>query len=512
MHWNEGYVTELGYTHGYYRELSPGLMRLACLSQGFAPPELDGCRYLELGFGQGLSLNMHAAAHSGEFWGTDFNPAHAAQAEFWGRVTGAEVTPLDASFSELLERTDLPQFDFIGLHGVWSWISPENRAAIVTLARKHLKVGGVLYVSYNTTPGWSPVMPVRHLMQLHTQLATSEAGGMPARINQALAFTQRLVDAQAGYFRVNGVAADRVKGLANLDRAYLAHEYLNRDWHPMPFSEVADALAAAKLNFAASVHLLDHIDAINLSSEGQKVLAELTHPVLRQSVRDYLVNQYFRRDLFIKGGRRLTQGELEQTWRESAFVLTSHPEDVPMTVQGALGPANLLDSFYRPLLAALAEEGGGPKTLAQLLAHPSLSGSSLPQMREAVLILTGAGHLFPVHSGSSSTRARCHKLNAHLLERARSNGDVNFLVSPLMGAGVMVPRIPQLFLGAFTAGFTDAEGLSQDVWRTLQQQGQRLIHEGKTLESPEENLAELKKQAEAFLSRRLPALKALAIA
>jgi hypothetical protein len=199
-------------------------------------------------------------------------------------------------------------------------------------------------------------MPVRHLMHLHTQLASAEARGMPARINEALAFTQRLADLQSGYFRVNPVANERVKGLAGLDRAYLAHEYLNRDWHPMAFSDVAEALSEAKLTFAASIHLLDHIDAINLSAEAQKMLGEISHPVLRQSVRDYLVNQYFRRDLFIKGARRFTPGELEQAWRESAFVLTSHPEDVPMHAQGALGQANLIEGFYKPLLEALAED------------------------------------------------------------------------------------------------------------------------------------------------------------
>lgn len=512
MQWTEGYVTEVGYTHGYYRELAPSMMRLACLSQGFDAPPYDGCRYLELGFGQGLSLNVHAAAYSGEFWGTDFNPAHATQASAWARASGAALQVLDASFEELLERDDLPEYDFIALHGVWSWIAPNNRAAIVELARKRLAVGGLLYISYNTTPGWAPMVPMRHLMQLHAQLAGAEAVGMPARINEAIAFSQRLVDLQAGYFRANPSANERLKGLANLDRAYLAHEYFNRDWHPMPFSDVAEALSEAKLTFVASSHLLDHIDAINLSTEGQKVLAELNHPVLRQSVRDYLVNQYFRRDIFVKGGRRLTPGEVEQAWRDSAFVLTSQIDDIPMTVQGALGQANLSENFYRPLLAALSEGGGAPKRVSELLEHPALGGVNLPQMREAVLVLTGAGHLFPAQTASSAARARCHRLNAHLLNRARSTGDVNFLVSPVMGAGLMVSRIPQLFLDAWVAGETEAPQIARAVWQVLQSQGQRLIQEGKTLETPEENVAELQRQAELFLSRRLPTLKALMIA
>ena len=78
--WTAGYVTELEYTYGYYRELSPSLLRLACLSAGVAPPSAKPLRYLELGYGQGLSINIHAAALDGEFWGTDFNPTQVAHA------------------------------------------------------------------------------------------------------------------------------------------------------------------------------------------------------------------------------------------------------------------------------------------------------------------------------------------------------------------------------------------------------------------------------------------------
>jgi len=43
-------------------------------------------------------------------------------------------------------------------------------------------------------------------------------------------------------------------------------------------------------------------------------------------------------------------------------------------------------------------------------------------------------------------------------------------------------------------------------------QGQKLVKEGKTLETPEENLAELTTQANAFAEKQMPILKALQIA
>ena len=50
------------------------------------------------------------------------------------------------------------------------------------------------------------------------------------------------------------------------------------------------------------------------------------------------------------------------------------------------------------------------------------------------------------------------------------------------------------------------------VWDLLASQGQRIIKEGKTLETPEQNQDELLKQVTEFTEKRLPVLKALGVA
>ena len=49
------------------------------------------------------------------------------------------------------------------------------------------------------------------------------------------------------------------------------------------------------------------------------------------------------------------------------------------------------------------------------------------------------------------------------------------------------------------------------VWQLLAAQNQKLLKEGKPLETPEENLAELTVQATEFAEKYLPILKALQI-
>ena len=82
------------------------------------------------------SVNIHAAACPGEFWGTDFNPSQAAHARALAEASGSGAILLDDSFAELAARPDLPEFDMIALHGIWTWVSEENRRVIIDIIRR----------------------------------------------------------------------------------------------------------------------------------------------------------------------------------------------------------------------------------------------------------------------------------------------------------------------------------------------------------------------------------------
>lgn len=510
--WTAGYVTEIDYTHGYYRELCPTLLRYVLLHRGLSALPARRPRYLELGFGQALSLAIHAAASPGEYWGTDFNPAHAATARELLAAAGVPAYAGDQSFAELA-ASDLPEFDIIALHGIWSWISDENRAVIVDLVRRKLAVGGVLYISYNCTPGWSPAIPLRHLMKTHADLAGSGEQGMAQRIEQALDFTQRVIDSNARYFVENPNQTVRLKAMRGMDRNYLAHEYFNRDWQPMPFSEVAERLAEAKVDFAASVNLLDHVDAINLSPDMQTLLAGVNHPVLRETVRDYMVNQQFRKDLFVKGRRLLATGEQVETMLRQRFVLSIPAEDVPMKLNAGQGEITLQEPVYRPLLWMLSEDGNRAKSIGELLANPAWEGKPLGTLAQALVVLVGAGFAFPAQDDEAIAAARpaCAALNRHLRQLAHHRGIASHLASPVIGGGVAVNRFQQMFLTAREAGHATAREWAQAVWDILLGQNQRILKDGKPIESAEDNLAELIRQAEAFAGKYLGLLEVLGV-
>ena len=506
--WTSGYVTEIGYTHGYYRELKPHTLALAALSAAHDGPSLDNLSYLELGFGQGVSVNMHAATAKGTFWGTDFNPEQAAYAQSLAKASGAEAHLFDLGFDELAARDDLPDFDIIALHGIWTWISDENRAAIIDIARRKLKPGGLFYVSYNVTPGWSPAMPLRHLMTQYASEAGS--GSVTAKIDQALAFTQSLIDAGATYFKANPAVVTRYEKLKDQQRAYLAHEYMNANWDVMPFADTAALLSEAKLSFAASAHLPDHVNAINLNAEAQKLMAGIESPTLRQTVRDYMVNQQFRRDIFIKGARRLTALEKARRLRAISFALVIHPEDQAYKITGSLGEANLQEDVYKPILEVLADDGFRPKTLDELAKNPRTAKLNHDQAVQALTILCGMGSVMPAQDGKTakSVTKTAQALNAHLTREAESSANVSVLASPMVGGGINVNRFEQLFIRALENGQKDPVAW---VWSILKMQGQRLVKDGEAIQDDDGNLAELRDKYDTFKTKRLAILQRLGV-
>ncbi|WGG51384.1 class I SAM-dependent methyltransferase [Rugamonas sp. DEMB1] len=100
--WSAGYVSDIGYTFGYYTELNPMRIKLGFLHAGKVFPEVGHA--CELGFGQGLSANIHAAASVVEWHGTDFNPAQAGFAQELAAASGANVHLRDQSFAEFCQR------------------------------------------------------------------------------------------------------------------------------------------------------------------------------------------------------------------------------------------------------------------------------------------------------------------------------------------------------------------------------------------------------------------------
>ena len=136
------------YTYGYYSAMNSNHARFTLANHGVRPPKIRSA--CELGFGQGLSLVINSAVTNSTWIGSDIEPAQAAFARKLSSHYQNRCKIFNESFEEFSDNPSLEQFDFICLHGVWTWVSASDRKVICEFIDKRLKPGGLLYISYNT--------------------------------------------------------------------------------------------------------------------------------------------------------------------------------------------------------------------------------------------------------------------------------------------------------------------------------------------------------------------------
>jgi hypothetical protein len=339
----------------------------------------------------------------------------------------------------------------------------------------------------------------------------ADGSGILSRIDGALNFTDGLLATSPTYAKVNPLVKDKIEQIKKLNKNYVAHEYFNRDWHPMHFNEMVQWLEPAKLAFACSATYLDHIESLNLSTEQIKFLNEIKDVTFRETARDFMVNQQFRRDYWVKGARRPTELEQTESIRKLKFILVANRASISLTINGPLGEANLNKEIYNPLLDLLADYK--VRSFEHIESALAKYGLDFAKLVQALLVLTGTTTIACVQDEQVITKAKrqTDKLNSYFLNKSRGSNELGYLASPVTGGAIAVGRFQQLFVLAIQKGLKKPEDWAAFVDGILSAQGQKIVKEGKALETQDEMLAELNNMANDFSAKQLPILKALLI-
>ena len=514
MHsWTGGYAADIEYVSNYYPQMSPHHMHAVATLNGWAPaPLAPDFTYCELGCGTGHSLAVLAAANpQARFVGMDFMPDHALAAQQLAAKSGLDnVAFIEASFQDLLDRPDrLPQCDVIALHGVWSWVSAESRRAIVRLIGRHLKTGGLVYVSFNSLPGQEVGRPIQRLL---FELARLHPGRSDVRLRHALAMIDRLAEAGAEAVKDNQIYK-KMKEQAGKGRFnYLVHEYLNASWDPMYFADVAAALAEAKLGFVGPGDMVQSFRSLNVTPEQAAVLDEIADPVLRETVADYCSVDGFRRDVFARGARRLSQAEQDRALRQTRLCLTAPPDSFTYSVKVALGEASMNEAAYRPMFAALSE---GPRSIDELMELPDVRANANLQAGEVLGMMVASNYAavaLPADWPTAADGAR--GLNRAVAESALAPGPVmgEALVAPVLGGGLPTDLMRRLLFRALDKGVAaEPEALADAVIPMVLARGEQILRDDQPIEEPDERRAHVADGISAFIADWLPLWRQLGI-
>jgi SAM-dependent methyltransferase len=445
--WGGGYVTDINYDPGYYREQSPTQLRLACLlaSVAWDVPD-EGAHYIELGCGLGLGALIVAASNpSWRITALDFNPAHIAAARALAREAGIEnATFLEGDLSDFAESpaaAALPEADIVTAHGVWSWVSPEVRAGIVRLLSTKLRAGGVAHLSYNALPGWQGMLSVQRLAR---EAGLRLAGRSDKQAEAGLSVLRDLAAAETAALRNDPRVASWLTEMGAYSPAYLAHEFMNANWSPCWHADVAAALSAARLDWVSAATLMENFAELAMTAAQRAVYERFDDPMMRELIKDMCLGRTLRHDVYVRGARRVSAAERDAALRDLTLGLTVPEDRVQLEVQVAAGKAELSPDFYRPVVQMLAR---GPARVAELLQAPGAVATRENPAELAGLLVGLRQAMVMARPGAQPTEAAL-RLNAAMARRLAVTDNLNrsaALASVAAGGG-MPCSVPELFV------------------------------------------------------------------
>ena len=475
--WGDGYITDVAYLSGWYRQQSPSLLALACLMNGaeVAMPSGDEpLQVLELGCGQGYGALLLAASNpTWRITAIDFNPAHIAAGRAWAAEARLEnVNFIEADLSTLAEdpaARDIPQADFVTLHGVWTWVSPTVQAGIVRLLRDKVRSGGVVHVSYNVLPAWGGRLGLQRLIH---DAGRVSAGRSDRQVEEGIKVSQALLAAEALHLRTPPSTGQILEQLSQLPVSYLAHELMNGHWKPAFMADVADAFSGAKLEWVGSSHLIENFPGLTLSASQQAIHQRFDDPLMRELVKDMCIDRALRHDVFVRGVRRISPAIRDATLMDVDIALTVLADQLPLEAAIPAGKVELHRGFYEPIAMAMTD---GPMRVRDLLHLDRVHGRR-DNPAELLGILVGLGFAEPAIRAGAGPGAAAMRFNQVALRRLLRTENIHRptgAASLRIGSGLTVSLLELLVADQVRQGNSDIArlaailGLPMDQHRTI---------------------------------------------
>jgi SAM-dependent methyltransferase len=496
----------LAYPTYFHHVQAPAHLNYICALNGLSGPNLNNAfTYCEIGCGTGLTTYVLAAANpDGYFVGIDLSPTHVTQAT--QRATAGGLANLRYLAKDIvdLESSKLPEFDFITLHGLYSWVDAKTRAAIRRFIDARLRPGGVIYLSYNAMPGWSSAALIRRFFEEKFPRVDGDPIVRTAAILNMLADFE---NKGAPLFTDNESVRSYFAGLRNRDLRYLAHEFLAPAFDPMYFADVCSDMEQIGLRYVGDGDVLQNLPRHSSLPSFIETLAGIPERSEREAFKDFVHNRFFRRDVYIR-----------PTPADPA------PESCPINqvLFGLSAPAFALSREVHVLGTKLQIAGAWFECLKELLAfrvltlpeilqEAAFSDTSPEQLLEDLKLLTIGGVLVPCARRSiemSSDRPKSLRVTPkanEVLLRPDGQQDAGFtLASPVTGSGIEITDLEALLLRCLE--------LDCDVWEVLAEFGQRSNRDfswrpGKTLKKEQERST----WVHTFVAETLPKLVSLGL-
>ncbi|MDD3518334.1 MAG: methyltransferase regulatory domain-containing protein [Chromatiales bacterium] len=277
-------------------ETHPDYLATLARLLGIPAAHPEGCRVLELGAAAGGNL-IPMAFHlpASDFVGVELSAEQAQRGQ-------AMIAQLGLANAHLLHQNILDidasqePFDYIVVHGVYSWVPEMVKEHILHVCGRLLSEHGIAYVSYNVLPGWRLRGMLRDMLLHHAQGAATPG----ERLERAHELLDLLAQGLAGDARPGADVLRREAEYLRTARAsYLYHEYLEETNAPELFGDFMTRARRHGLQYLADAQL-HSMFASTLGGAAESVLSRFDDQVEQEQYMDFLRLRPFRQTLLIR--------------------------------------------------------------------------------------------------------------------------------------------------------------------------------------------------------------------
>lgn len=309
---------DLGYLSQPFPYASAPFLESYARLLGLSPAPASTARILEIGSSYGGNLISQALFYpQATFTGIEIAPTQVSVGKTYIDQLG--ITNLNLLEGDVNESHDhLGTYDYIIAHGFYSWVDQETKDNFLHLCKEHLAENGILYMSYNTYPGWHKMDSVRALLEFANK--DIDTLNHREKVRHGKTVASKLGALMLEYDTVKNQQTSFLQSLRQTlqkQDCYVGHDHLEPVNTPVYFHQCMDHMAEHGFTYLCDCDLnLSFPDVYDETLRTQ--LQELAphDPLAREQYIDFMLNTAFRKSLFTHKGatpKRITETSVTDT-------------------------------------------------------------------------------------------------------------------------------------------------------------------------------------------------------
>lgn len=322
---NHNDYDNIPYHHSCFETTNPAL--LGAIGQIFGIPTkpAENCTFLDIGCAQGFNPLVYAHVFpNSKCAGIDLSVKQIKDGKNLAKKFN--INNLDLYHHDVADHKNDPlkgkKFDYIVCHGVFTWVSADVRQSIMQYIKSHLHKNGIAYISYNSLPGWSRLLPIRETMKMISR----HTDHWEDKVKLAIEYLGKLSE-QKHENDITRAAKENYNRLKKLPLSYIYHEFFEQYNEPLYLRDFIDIAQQHKLSYISDIMLNTSLSKPQSQDIVSMISAQNTDRNYMEQMSDIIYNRQFKSSLLCHDDHDIQKIDFAQHLKDINVKLSKKPTE-----------------------------------------------------------------------------------------------------------------------------------------------------------------------------------------